>query len=299
VRRLKPGEQLVGTGGTLRNLAKIDRQARNYPIGELHGYELPVDRLDDVVELLASTKEKRRDDLPGLSAERADSIVGGAVAIQTLAEFVRAPQILVSGQGVREGIALGLLGIAVGSPETVKEASISSLVGRFDGWRPEPAARRRIVAVALCRAIAPKAPPAIRAAIEQAARVLDVGRTFDVVNRHEHVAEILLSTELNGFTHTELALLSSIVRRAGDRHAEILTLALDADIGPKLVERAAIILSLADEIEARCPHGQAIAIHATIGQAVTLSIPALRSWLARELEKRFERAFGRSLIVRR
>ena len=299
VRRLKPGEQLVGTGGTLRNLAKIDRQGRNYPIGELHGYELPVDRLEEVVELLASTKEKRRDELPGLSAERADSIVGGALAIQTLAEFVRAPQILVSGQGVREGIALGLLGIAVGSPETVKEASISSLVGRFDGWRPEPAARRRTVAVALCRAIAPKAPPSIRAAIEQAARVLDVGRTFDVVNRHEHVAEILLSTELNGFTHAELALLSSIVQRAGDRHSEILTLALGADIGPKLVERAAIILSLADEIEARCPHGQAIAIHAKIGEAVTLSIPALRSWLARDLESRFERAFNRSLIVRR
>jgi len=299
VRRLKPGEQLVGTGGTLRNLAKIDRQGRNYPIGEVHGYELTVDRLEEVVELLASTKEKRRDELPGLSAERADSIVGGAVAIQTLAEFVRAPQIVVSGQGVREGIALGLLGIAVGSPETVKEASISSLVGRFDGWRPEPAARRRTVAVALCRAIAPKAPPSIRAAIEQAARVLDVGRTFDVVNRHEHVAEILLSTELNGFTHAELALLSSIVQRAGDRHSEILTLALGADIGPKLVERAAIILSLADEIEARCPHGQAIAIHAKIGQAVTLSIPALRSWLARDLESRFERAFNRSLIVRR
>jgi len=299
VRRLKPGEQLVGTGGTLRNLAKIDRQARKYPIGELHGYELTVDRLDEVVELLASTKLKRRDELPGLSAERADSIVGGAVAIQTLAEFVRAPQILVSGQGVREGIALGLLGIPVGSPETVKQASISSLVGRFDGWRPEAAARRQTVAAALCRAIAPKAPHAVRAAIEQAARVLDVGRTFDVVNRHEHVAEILVSTELNGFTHAELALLSSIVQRAGDRHSEILSLAIGGDIGPKQVERAAIILSLADEIEARCPHGQAIAIHAQIGRTVTLSIPALRSWLVRELEQRFERAFDRPLIVRR
>jgi exopolyphosphatase/guanosine-5'-triphosphate,3'-diphosphate pyrophosphatase len=299
VRRLKPGEQLVGTGGTLRNLAKIDRQTRQYPIGELHGYELPVDRLEEVVDLLASTKEKRRDDLPGLSAERADSIVGGAVAIQTLAEFVRAPQILVSGQGVREGIALGLLGIPVGSPETVKEASLASLVGRFDGWRPEPAARRRTVAAALCRAIAPNAPSAVRAAVEQAARILDVGRTFDVVNRHEHVAEILLSTELNGFTHAELALLSSIVGRAGDRHVEILPLAIGGDIGPKLIERAAIILSLADEIEARCPHGQPIAIHAKTGRAVTVSVPALRSWLAIDLEKRFERAFDRALIIRR
>jgi exopolyphosphatase/pppGpp-phosphohydrolase len=30
-------EQLLGTGGTLRNLAKIDRNARHYPITRLHG----------------------------------------------------------------------------------------------------------------------------------------------------------------------------------------------------------------------------------------------------------------------
>ena len=50
VRRLKAGEQLVGTGGTLRNIAKIDRQARHYPIGELQGYELSVERLERVFE---------------------------------------------------------------------------------------------------------------------------------------------------------------------------------------------------------------------------------------------------------
>ena len=112
--RLAPGDRLVGTGGTLRNLAKIDRQTRQYPIGRLHGYELSVDRLAEVVDRLAENREKRRDDIPGLSAERADSIVGGAVAIQTLAEFVRAKHILVSGQGVREGIALGLLKMVIG-----------------------------------------------------------------------------------------------------------------------------------------------------------------------------------------
>jgi hypothetical protein len=106
---------LIGAGlfiGTLRNLAKIDRQTRRYPIGGLHGYELSVERLGEIVDRLAATREKRRDDVPGLSAERADSIVGGAVAIQTLAEFVRAKHILVSGQGVREGIVLALMKIA-------------------------------------------------------------------------------------------------------------------------------------------------------------------------------------------
>ena len=299
VPRVASGDRLVGTGGTLRNLAKIDRQSRRYPIGELHGYELSVNRLGEVVDRLASTREKRRDEIPGLSAERADSIVGGAVAIHTLAEFVRAKHILVSGQGVREGIALGLMKIAIESPETVKEASLASLVSRFDGWKQEAAVRRRDVASHLQRALEPRAPASVVAAIDQAARVLDIGRSLDVVNRHEHVAEILFSTDLNGFTHNELALVSAIVRRAGDRHADVRSLGLDRDaLDSASVERAAIILALADEIEARCPHGKRIAVDCEVGRNVTLSVPLLPSWLVKDLDKRFEHAFGRSLIVR-
>jgi exopolyphosphatase/guanosine-5'-triphosphate,3'-diphosphate pyrophosphatase len=298
VGRVASGDCLVGTGGTLRNLAKIDRQTRRYPIGRLHGYELSVDRLGEIVDHLATTREKRRDDIPGLSSERADSIVGGAVAIQTLAEFVRAKQILVSGQGVREGIALKFLKMAVGSPETVKEASLSSLVSRFDGWRPEAASRRRGVAAALQRALEPRAPAGVAMAIDHAARVLDIGRSLDVLNRHEHVANILLSTELNGFAHDELALASAVVRRAGDRHADVLPgLSRDA-LESGLVDRAAIILALADEIEARCPRGRPIAVDCEVGRKVTLTVPLLPSWLAKDLDDRFERVFGRALIVR-
>jgi exopolyphosphatase/pppGpp-phosphohydrolase len=264
----------------------------------VHGYELSVDRLEEVVERLAATKEKRRDEVPGLSAGRADSIVGGAVAIHTLADFVRAKRILVSGQGVREGIVLGVLNMAIGSPETVKEASLASLVSRFDGWKPEAASRRRSVASELQRALEPRAPASLVMALDHAARVLDIGRSLDVVNRHEHVADILVSTDLNGFTHNELALTLAIVRRAGDRHADVLPgLSRDA-LEPGLVDRAAIILALADEIEARCPHGVRIAVDCKIGRNVTLSVPLLPSWLAKDLDKRFERAFGRSLIVR-
>ena len=299
VGRLVSGDRLVGTGGTLRNLAKVDRQTRRYPIWRLHGYELSVDRLGDIVDRLAATKEKRRDDIAGLSAERADSIVGGAIAIQTLADFVHAKHILVSGQGVREGIALGLLKMGVGSPETVKEASLSSLVSRFDGWRPDAAARRRGVAAALQRALEPHAPKSIAMAVDHAARILDIGRSFDVVNRHEHVANILLTNELNGFAHHELAFVSALVRRAGDRHADVLSLAPVHDASERrLLDRAAIILALADEIEARCARGSRIVVECEIGRNVTLSVRQLPSWLAKDLERRFERVFGRALIIR-
>ena len=42
---------------------------------------------------------------------------------------------------MREGIVLGLLKIPIGSPETVRNAALASLVSRFDGWRRDAAAR--------------------------------------------------------------------------------------------------------------------------------------------------------------
>jgi exopolyphosphatase / guanosine-5'-triphosphate,3'-diphosphate pyrophosphatase len=298
VKRLSRGDCLVGTGGTLRNLAKIDREAQRYPIATLHGYNLPMDRLTHIVERLASVKEKHRDELPGLSTDRADSIVGGAVAIQTMAAFVRATGVVVSSQGVREGLALDRLEMPPDSLERVKEASLSSLVGRFADWKRDTAERRKAVTSDLLRAIEPRAPAMLTAAAVRAAAVLDIGRTLDVTNRHAHVADILLTTELNGFTHAELAVLAAIVRRAGDRHADVDSLAAIGGVTPDTLERTAIVLSLADQIEARCPPGRRIAVRSHAGRNVTLSIPALPSWLEDALEKRFRRAFGRGLIVR-
>ena len=298
VARLGRRESLVGTGGTLRNLAKIDRSERRYPITRVHGYVLSLDRLHDVVSQLAATRQKRRDDIAGLSADRADSIVGGAVAIQTFMEHVGASTILVSGQGVREGIALRMLKMAVAATKDVKEASLVSLVSRFDGWKLDAAARRRSVAAALWRVLEPQADPKVTEALDHSARVLDIGRSLDFVARHELVANILLSTELNGFTHEELALVSALVRRAGDRHADTKvfgTLITDTDRAQ--LHRAAVVLALADEIEARCPHRRPIAVACRVDRKVTISVPLLLSWRASDLGQRFERAFGKPLIV--
>jgi exopolyphosphatase/guanosine-5'-triphosphate,3'-diphosphate pyrophosphatase len=292
-------EALVGTGGTIRNLAKIDRSQHAYPISSLHGYVLGVDRIHETVRQLARTREGKRDDIAGLSAERADSIVGGALAIETFAEFVKATEIMVSGQGVREGIALRLLRMRVAPPAQVKEASLASLVSRFDGWQKERATRRRQTAAALVRALDPRASPAIVEALDHAARVLDIGASLDFFERHEHVADMLLATELAGFTHGEVALISGLVRLAGDRHADPKTLSPlvhGSDDAP--LHRGAVILALADEIERRCRRGRRIEVSCSIGREVKVSVPLLPAWRSRDLGQRFERAFGKALVVR-
>lgn len=299
VRRLDRSERLVGTGGTIRNLAKIARSAHRYPISQLHGYVLSLEVLQEVVERLASTREKKRDDIPGLSAERADSIVGGGIAIQTLLEFVGATHVLVSGQGVREGVALHLMNLGVAATPEVKEASLSSLTSRFDSWHAEASTRRRAVAAALFRSLQPEADRELAEALDHGARLLDIGRSLDFFDRHEHVADMLLATELNGFTHHEIAFVSGLVRRAGDRHAD--PAALNPLVDPRdraRLDRGAVILALADEIEQRVPRGRAIVVSCRISREVVVSVPLLPSWRSRDLGQRFERAFGRPLVVR-
>jgi exopolyphosphatase/guanosine-5'-triphosphate,3'-diphosphate pyrophosphatase len=299
VARVSPGEQLVGTGGTVRNLAKIDRRSRGYPITRLHGYVLERRRVRDVASRLAVRRLKNRTGVPGLNVDRGDSIVGGALAVQVLLELVGADAIHVSGQGVREGLAYSLLSDGLPSTGAVREASIAALTGRFGAWDRDAAGRRTALAGSLLRLLEPSATPELQDSILQAAQILDIGRSVDFFDRHQHVADIVVATELNGFSHREIALLAAIVRTAGDRNADVRAYAplLRADDQPS-VERAAVLLMLADDIEERCPRGAVIRVGGEVRKReVALRVSALAGWRPRDLARRFERAFGRALEV--
>lgn len=297
---LAPDDVLVGTGGTLRNLAKMDRRAHGYPLPRVHGYALEAARLDALVELLAARRQKRREALPGLSEERGDSIVGGAETIATLMRVCASTQVLVSGQGVREGQAFGVLAPELPPVAVVRASALASLGARFDSWDPETAARRAGLVASLARVLLADAGAELRQAVDLAARVLDVGRALDFFDRHEHAAEIVLTSDLDGYSHRELALVAAVLRRAGDEGADpTLLRPLIADDERASIERAAVVLALADDLEERCPPGAVTHARVRRGPDVaTVHLPQLLGWRERHLDARFRRAFRRRLVVR-
>ncbi len=298
---LETGEQLVGTGGTLRNLARIDLRSRTaYPITRLHGYVLGRKRLREIVERVVDTKLKKRDEIPGLNDDRGDSIAGGGLAIQTLLEALDASEVMVSGSGVREGLATSLVTDRLSAPAAVRKSSLAALAERFDGWMEEPARRRTQLVETLLGALELKPDSEVQEALSEAASILDIGRSVDFFDRHMHVADIVLATDLNGFTHRTIALLSAIVRQAGDEdtgHKSYAPL-LGAEDVPA-IERAAALLVLADDIEERCPDGKPITLDCHVSQTeVEVRVPELLAWRPRTMARRFERAFGRKLVVK-
>lgn len=296
---VRGGGVLVGTGGTVRNLAKMDARARRYPVARVHGYRLEWDRLTELVARLAGTRSDRRDAIAGLSRERGDSIVGGALAIEALMQAVGARAILVSGQGVREGLAASLFGARIEPPARVRTAAVASLALRFDGWRAAAAERRARVADVLLTALDPGASPEMSEALRHAAVLLDIGRSMDFFDRHRHAADIVRAAEMDGFSHRDVALLAAILLAARPRELDLDEFApLLAKPDRKTVARAGMLLALADDIEERCPPRRAITVRVSRdARRVRVSVLEMLAWRSRGMDDRFGSVFGLSLSV--
>jgi exopolyphosphatase/guanosine-5'-triphosphate,3'-diphosphate pyrophosphatase len=290
---------VIGTGGTIRNLAKVDRQTRSYPIPRLHGYVLTRRRVEGMAEMLGSRRLARRRRVSGLNRDRADSIVGGAFAALELMETVDASEIVVSGQGLREGVALDFLSLDPAPIEEAREASIRALAARFSAWEPEQAARREAIGASLLAAFDPDAGTAARDRVAHAALVLDVGRSVDYYLRYEHAADIVTEADLAGFSHRDLALLAAVVRSAGDegsRWQAYRPLLTSADRVP--LARESMIVALADEIQHRTPPGATPDVACQERRkSFVLQAPIHDPWRRESLARRFSRAFGKKLVI--
>jgi exopolyphosphatase/guanosine-5'-triphosphate,3'-diphosphate pyrophosphatase len=289
---------LIGTGGTVRNIAKITRKQRPTPIQRLHGYTVPFSRVKRIASSLAALDIERRASVPGLNSDRADSIVGGVIAVQVVMETLGIEEIVVSGEGLREGIAFSLISATAPDPAVVKHASVAALASRFRAWDAGRAHQRVSAAQQLVAVLAPELPDAFQTALSQAAFLLDIGRSVDYYNRLSHSAAIVLLADLDGFTHREIALLAAVIREADKRQSDFGPYAplLSNDDGPAIV-RCGAILALADEIERRVPGEEPIELRIEAdSESVRLNVPAFSGYEREKLVDRFGRAFGQALV---
>jgi exopolyphosphatase/guanosine-5'-triphosphate,3'-diphosphate pyrophosphatase len=298
VPRLGRNEDLIGTGGTIRNLAKMDRHGRTYPIPRLHGYVLSPRRVQDLTDVVASRPLSRRKAIHGLNADRADSIIGGAVVTETAMDVLGARDITVTEQGLREGLVYDTVRTPPPPPDEVRRMSVAALARRFTSWDPGRADRRERIAALLRQTMDAGADPEREETLAHAAAILDIGRSIDYYRRYEHTADILTESDLAGFSHRDLALLAAVVRQAGD---EKMSLRMYRPLlGPgdrDLVARLATILAMADEIEHRIGPGQSLpVVKEERKRQVILRAPLYDGYREGLLAARFQRVFGKRLI---
>ena len=295
VTELHKHEDLVGIGGTVRNLAKVDlrRTAAEMPL--LHGYELTARRLAGIIDDLAERSMKRRALVPGLNPDRADTIVGGAIVVHRIMGHVGARRLIVSSRGIREGLALDSFGREVPPASWVRTISVATLARRFATWDAEAAERRTAIATKVFDVLDATSPSSVREMLTHAAALVDVGRAIDYYDRFEHAAMIVLTADLAGFSHADLAALATILRDAGDDSSGG---RLVDEQDRAVVERAAATLALADDLHRRIPKDAPAEIGcAWTGDGFEVRAPVPAGWRPRAVADRFAAAVGRPLRI--
>ena len=272
------GGVLTGSGGSVRLLARLARAREEiYPVVRMHGYEIGAAELDALTGTLAGLSRRQRAGMVGMNPQRVHSIVGGAVIARALAQHTAAAGILVSGQGLREGLARhphplpsagsdgrsdGSAGIRLPGRAAVRRAALDNLARRFAPRYTDRGPRRAALAGRIAAAAwhAYGRPDdgcyeTLAGALASAAFLLDIGDAIDFYNRRNRAASIIVRTDLPGYTHRETALMAAILlvseRGQAPRRFRQSRLLSAADAGR--LAQAAAILDLADALDRRLP----------------------------------------------
>jgi exopolyphosphatase/guanosine-5'-triphosphate,3'-diphosphate pyrophosphatase len=290
---------LVGTGGTIRAVAKIARSRHSHDVPGVHGYQLTRPEIEKVLELTSNQKRSRVSAITGVNSDRAVSLAAGANTLAETMDYLAIPHLLVSGQGLREGLALTLSEAPIKSAREVRAGAVAALARRFSAHSPQRAEWRVAIALALIRVLVEDNNDDAIENIKHAAKLIDIGRSIDFYNRHEHTCNIILRADLPGFSQRQRAQLAATVEKAGGsrtssrRYRPLLSAAQMRD-----VERAGVILALADGIEPRTHPTDKLAINRLDSRReIILSIPLAAPWYPEDLLRRASRAFGKRLVI--
>ncbi|MGC1263703.1 MAG: hypothetical protein WA932_07050 [Nitrososphaeraceae archaeon] len=114
---------LVGAGGTLRALARVDQKRAGFPFEKVHNYRLKLSTIESLRKDLSTLKPSEISSRWPIDSTRVETIVAGIYVIHSIMKKFDFDEIIISGYGIREGI----LASFIHSPSTLENHNIESL----------------------------------------------------------------------------------------------------------------------------------------------------------------------------
>jgi len=104
LKELDPDVQFVGVGGTFRNLAKISKRIRRYPLDMIHNYHVSYNDFSTIYDMVKVLDPAQRQKIKGLSSTRTDIFSSALAAIKPFFEITGFQSVVISSSGIREGM---------------------------------------------------------------------------------------------------------------------------------------------------------------------------------------------------
>ena len=108
---------LVGTGGTVRAMARFDQDESDYPFDKVHNYSVGVGSVKRMSREFFKLKVSDLNGVDAVGEGRSETIAAGTLIVRTLMERLGMKRLVVSTHGVRDGILAEFLERGARPPE--------------------------------------------------------------------------------------------------------------------------------------------------------------------------------------
>lgn len=244
---------VVGLGGTIRNLAKIEAARQKSPLQSINGLTLSLGALDAIIAQLSELPLSQRRRLPGLVRDRADIILPGALVIRAVLHRLGQNQLLISESGLREGLFFEEFWRELPYPVAPDLRAWSVLnLARFFGYQVAHTEHVKHLCERLFDQLAPLhgLGEVEREWLRAAATLHDIGTAIRYNDHHKHSQTLVVSNGLPGFSPREVAIIGLLCRfhRKGNPSAGEFAPLLEAGDEARL-RRLAALLRLCEYLE--------------------------------------------------
>lgn len=298
-----PGLPLIGLGGTIRTLGKLDQRRRKYPLRLAHNYLLETDSLRHYAETLPDLPLDKRKRMDGLSKSRVDIIVPGTLILYTVLRRIGSIYCQVSGAGLREGLLQNTLGLELPAAAEVLERQAETLL-TFHTQAPREHFRQvSRHAEQIYHLLAGAEEPQISRLLQTASRLYKIGGDIRYHQYDKHTLYWMTQAPLGALTHREAVLCSLIVDYPANHGKKVnfgVYRGLLKDKDDELVERLGALVEVALAMDASETQSVQIREMELKGAALRLKLES-RSQTYLEIRqlataaKSFKRAWGITL----
>ena len=211
----EPSETIVGLGGTIRNLAKIEVARQKFGLQNIDGFRLSANSLDETIEKLCELPLAERRKIAGLSRDRADIILPGALVIRAVLERLDQDELTISGAGLREGLFFEEFWRDLSYPVAPDLRGFSVLnLARFFDYQSSHAEHVKFLSGRLFDQLQPLHGYGAleREWLMAAATLHDIGTAIRYNDHHKHSQMLIVSNGLPGFSPREVAIIALLTR---------------------------------------------------------------------------------------
>lgn len=250
------GLRVIGLGGTIRAIGKIDRSFNDYPIKSMHNYRMTHGEVERVFSLVFKKDDKDLGFVDGINNRRADVITMGMVPLKALLGFTVSMGISISGNGLRNGIFYEKYFKKAELPVVVGDVLVHSCENTMKRFnvKTKHASHVRFLSLRLFDQF--KGIHSFdkndRKVLEIASLVHDIGMHIEYYDHNLHGMYLLIYGKINGLTNHEHLIVAFLVGNHRENNIkakmqDYRTLFSNKDI--KRILKLSIFLKMAEQMD--------------------------------------------------